>query len=64
MSSFLTQLLTKLLLALGAVFGAKQWGKTTARKEQLEDDNEQLKKNAKISAGADVDKPFARMRRK
>jgi len=52
------------LLAIGAVFGASQWGKSVAKKEQLETDAKKLMENAEISASASVDKPFGRMRRK
>lgn len=62
--NLLAQILTKILLAIGAVFGASQWGKSVAKKEQLETDAKKLMENAEISASASVDKPFGRMRRK
>ena len=64
MWTIVIQALTKILLAVGAVFGARQWGKTSAKKEQLETNVEKLKENQEISAGPSVDRPFSRMRRK
>jgi hypothetical protein len=46
------------------VFSAKKWGQASAKKEQAEDNVEQMEKYEKIDSLPSVDDPFDRMRNK